>query len=151
MGLDMYLEKETYVGAHSEHRNVTGKIEVKVDDDPLDIDFSRVSIVSEQIGYWRKANAIHNWFVQNCQDGMDQCQRSRVSVSQLLELRELCEEVLETRDATPLPPVSGFFFGSTEVDEWYWDDIRHTINVLKDLNPADDQRWDISYYYQSSW
>ena len=28
------------------------------------------------VAYWRKANAIHSWFVENCQDGVDECQYS---------------------------------------------------------------------------
>ena len=32
--------------------------------------------ISYPVGYWRKANAIHNWFVQNVQDGRDECQKS---------------------------------------------------------------------------
>ena len=35
--------------------------------------------ISYPVGYWRKANAIHNWFVQNVQDNRDECQKSYVS------------------------------------------------------------------------
>ena len=38
MGLDMYLTKKVYVGANYEHRNVTGKINIKVGDKKLNID-----------------------------------------------------------------------------------------------------------------
>ena len=31
------------------------------------------SRIIEQVGYWRKANQIHNWFVENVQDGEDDC------------------------------------------------------------------------------
>ena len=27
----------------------------------------------EEVGYWRKANAIHGWFVRNVQNGKDDC------------------------------------------------------------------------------
>ena len=30
------------------------------------IKFDRVCYIEESVGYWRKANAIHNWFVANC-------------------------------------------------------------------------------------
>ena len=26
--------------------------------------------IFEEVGYWRKANAIHNWFVKNCQNDL---------------------------------------------------------------------------------
>ena len=34
--------------------------------------------ILEDVGYWRKANAIHNYFVQRCQNGVDECQMSLV-------------------------------------------------------------------------
>ena len=33
----------------------------------------------EEVAYWRKFNALHNWFVQNCQDGVDECQYAEVT------------------------------------------------------------------------
>lgn len=54
-----------------------------------------------EIGYWRKANAIHAWFVRVVQAGVDRCQVSPVSREQLSLLRTTCQEVLtksETRD-----------------------------------------------------
>ena len=30
--------------------------------------------IFEEVAYWLKANHIHNWFVQNLQDGVDECQ-----------------------------------------------------------------------------
>lgn len=47
----------------------------------------------EEIGYWRKANAIHNWFVENVQNGVDDCGEYEVSKSDLKELLSLCKEV----------------------------------------------------------
>ena len=43
---------------------------------------------------WRKANQIHNWFVQNCQNGVDDCGRYVITVSDLMKLKELCEKIL---------------------------------------------------------
>jgi hypothetical protein len=48
----------------------------------------------------------------------------------------------------PLAPTSGFFFGSTEKDEWYYKDLEHTIGIINSLIANDD---DWSYYYQASW
>lgn len=36
----------------------------------LDYDENKIKIIYE-VAYWRKANHIHNWFVQNIQDGID--------------------------------------------------------------------------------
>lgn len=48
----------------------------------------------KQLMYWRKANQIHNWFVQNCQGGVDDCERYVITVADLLKLKELCEKIL---------------------------------------------------------
>ena len=38
------------------------------------------------MGYWRKANAVHNWFVDNVQDGNDGCKHYWVSKEDLQKL-----------------------------------------------------------------
>ena len=48
----------------------------------------------KQLMYWRKANQIHNWFVQNCQGGVDDCERYVITVADLIKLKELCEKIL---------------------------------------------------------
>jgi hypothetical protein len=106
--------------------------------------------VSVNVAYWRKANQIHNWFVTNCQDGTDDCGEYWVSRENLQELLDTVTEVLGTRNATKLPPCKGFFFGSTEVDEWYWDDLDHTASTVKGILD-DDALKGYQFYYQSSW
>jgi len=97
LGLDMYLTKRKYVGANYEHRNVTGTIDIKIDKKPLPIKLSEVSEIIMTAGYWRKSNQIHNWFVQNVQDGKDECQESYVSHEKLQELLNECKEVKHRR------------------------------------------------------
>lgn len=45
------------------------------------------------VGYWRKANQIHCWFVENVQDGIDDCGTYEVTEKQLVELLNTCKEV----------------------------------------------------------
>ena len=100
--------------------------------------------------YWRKANGIHGWFVDNVQAGEDDCKSYWVQKSKMKELLDLCKEVLETKNADLLPPQSGFFFGSTDIDEWYWEDIQHTIRLIESvLNDESLKEYD--FEYQSSW
>lgn len=54
-----------------------------------------------QVGYWRKANAIHGWFVRNCAEGEDDCEPVAVPREKLVELRDLCKMVLETARTAP--------------------------------------------------
>lgn len=105
-------------------------------------------IMTEEI-YWRKANQIHRWFVENVQNGVDNCAMYYVSKESLYKLKELCEKVLEDTSLAPsyLPTQSGFFFGSTDYDSFYFDGLKYTIEKINEL-----LKEDYDYYkYQSSW
>jgi hypothetical protein len=147
----MYLTKKTFVGAEYEHRNVKGTVEITVDGEPLPITFNRISEITENVVYWRKANAIHKWFVDNCQDGIDECQDTYVEKESLDELLDLCKQVKKDNKLAPtlLPATSGFFFGGTDYDEWYFDAINHTIKAISALLAEDISQ--ASIYYHSSW
>ena len=141
--------------------------------------------IMEQVGYWRKANQIHNWFVENIQDGVDDCDYHReVTEEDLKELLGICERVLascefvdgkinngytfdENCNRVPiledgkyikdpsvamelLPTGSGFFFGSTDYDEYYVDDIKETIDIITRVLETTDFDKEMVYYV-SSW
>lgn len=150
MGLDMYLSKKTYVKnwAHKEdkHRVVV----TKNDQTRLDIKPERVTYVDEEIMYWRKVNAIHAWFVENVQDGIDECQESRVTIEQLDELATICEKVIRDKNPELLPSKGGFFFGSTDYDEYYYDEIEETAKVLREEIRNNQEEYP-EYFYQASW
>jgi hypothetical protein len=149
MGLDMYLDKRTYV-KHWEH-NGDDNYEVKVTkkDEPTKIDPKKVKYIIEEAGYWRKQNQIHRWFVENVQKGIDNCGDYYVSKSELETLLELCQKVKADNTLADelLPGASGFFFGGTEYDEWYFSGIDNTIDILKEA--LEDENGE--YYYSSSW
>lgn len=145
MGLDMYLRKHIYVGAKWDMNKVKGEINLTSDDKPINVNLKKVSYIVEEAGYWRKANQIHKWFVDNVQGGEDECKEHEVSYEQLQELKTLCLQVLDTKDTSKLPPQSGFFFGSMNVDEGYWEDLQDTIKIIDSLDSNGE------YYYQSSW
>lgn len=164
MGLDMYLTKKIYIGAKYEHRAVTGEINLKTKGHPVNINFNRVSEICEEVGYWRKANQIHKWFVDNVQDGEDDCKSYFVQDEAFTRLLNAINAVLADRGTAKeqetineiLPPADGFFFGSTETDEWYWQDLEYTKTLIKEILQEIEQdnksegMW-VSYYYQSSW
>ena len=55
--------------------------------------------IVEEVGYWRKANHIHNWFVQNVQNGADDCDyHEEVTKETLEELLDVCRKVLASCD-----------------------------------------------------
>lgn len=159
MGLDMYLYlRKTDYKSKSEFRNTEIKnlypTELKdFEKDILERNFASVSKETYyQIGYWRKANAIHKWFVDNCGDGEDNCQQIYVSTEQLKELRNLCNRVLDNKDKAEelLKTTDGFFFGSTDYDEWYFHDIEYTKQLLDKVITFIDGS-DYEVIYQASW
>lgn len=93
MGLDMYLNKNIYVGANYEHNKIAGSIKLTKEGKPIPVNLKRVIYIEEQVGYWRKANQIHKWFVDNVQEGVDNCGEYDVSKEKLMELLESCEKV----------------------------------------------------------
>lgn len=103
--------------------------------------------------YWRKANHIHLWFVQNVQGGNDDCGTYDVSVEQITALRNLCKRVMDDHSLAPtlLTTQSGFSFsfGSTDYDDGYFQDCEETYNTLSAIlkNPEKDlSRWGFTYH-----
>jgi hypothetical protein len=149
MGLDMSLEGRQYISEYTD-KELKEKIE-EVLESKIPV---KVSGVTFDLGYWRKANAIHNWFIENCANGLDDCNEAYVSREQLLELKETCEKALEATSEEEkeelLPTQSGFFFGSTEYDEYYDECLRDTIEIVNNTIKLLETN-DMDVYYSSSW
>ena len=150
MGLDMYLKAQKYAS-----ENLSPELYSKVLD-AVNVDvLPRKELPSVEVNvgvaYWRKANAIHQWFVDNCQDGTDDCRPAYVSREQLEELLNLAKQVKADPSLASelLPTSSGFFFGSTEYDEYYMQDIDNTIEQLEQVLTTTSNDW--YFEYQSSW
>lgn len=161
MGLDMYLYADKYVSRKSNTRiegsdydyydneiftSIVSALEAQ---DLVDNDWTGLT-VSIPVGYWRKANAIHNWIIQNCADGVDECQRIHLSPEQAQALVDNCKAVIKDRSLAKdlLPPTSGFFFGSIDIDEWYIDDLKRTVKIFEKVLKADNLE---GVTYQASW
>jgi hypothetical protein len=156
MGLDMFLTANRYLMSYSEEDAGLANRIAKHFPEIANIHTANSRFVPEvkeisfRVGYWRKANAIHDWFVKNVQNGTDDCGKYEVSREQLQELLDLCLQVLRdtTKAAGLLPTRGGFFFGSTEYNHYYFEDLELTVDILKNAL-ALPERWD--FYYQSSW
>lgn len=152
MGLDMYLYKKNYIWQgdwikEEVKQEVLVKKGGEIDNK---IKPERIRYVVEEVGYWRKANQIHKWFVDNVQNGDDNCGSYYVSRDKLQDLLALCTAVKENPSLAEklLPSASGFFFGGTEYDEYYFNDIDNTIKIIEECL-ADEQADD--FEYSSSW
>ena len=164
MGLDMYLTAEKFI-PDSDFGFEDGQYVPRLRPDYAKI----VSLFPEwadekaphksvtlnlTIGYWRKANAIHDWFVTNVAGGVDDCRQMYVPDPMLRNLRATVEHVLEVHTEEEarrlLPPAEGFFFGTYDIDEWYWESLKETVEMLnKAITLAEDNH--LSIYYRASW
>lgn len=170
MGLDMsllrknYLYKKTFTDTSEDGR-----------------EYNNVRYIIEEVGYWRKANAIHRWFVENVQKGNDDCGEYYVSEEMLKKLKNTCQKVIDASELVGgkikngytykdgkkeynivdgfiikddkvakelLPTQEGFFFGSTEYNQYYLDDVKDTIKII---NKILSEEGSDSIYYSSSW
>jgi hypothetical protein len=165
MGLDMYLSAREYV---SRADYVTANFD-RVENETFNTiinalefgnvidqnDFAGIEI-NVPVGYWRKVNQVHAWFVKNLANGVDECQPIYVNRDQLQGLQETCMAILAMRETSAgemlakevLPPQEGFFFGSYEIDEWYYSGLEHTVEILRRV--LSDERLN-NFIYQASW
>jgi hypothetical protein len=151
MGLDMYLYKNYYVKnwdfmTDDEKHSIT----ILKGGKPSLIPTDKITTITIEAMYWRKANEIHKWFVDNVQDGNDDCGRYYVEKEQLEDLLKLINDVLNNHDKADelLPTQSGFFFGDTDYDEWYFKNLKRTKDELTKLVAIDDGG---EFEYHSSW
>jgi hypothetical protein len=93
-----------------------------------------------EVAYFRKFNALHAW-VERLVGHESNCEVVKIAGQDLDDLRLDVEAALEG-EVGAFPTRSGFFFGSTDYDEWYQKDLKKLQKVL-------DGRTEI--YYNSSW
>jgi hypothetical protein len=141
MGLDMYLTGVKYFDSvkSTEHRKLQEMLNSNY----------RIESIKFNIGYWRKVNCIHNWFVTNVQEGVDDCGTYYVSKGDIQKLSYTVWRALNS--ITPseiLPTKEGSFFGSTSYDVNYYNDLKDTKQILEKLK---DEKFEGELYYHSSW
>lgn len=156
MGLDQYLRADIYVSRYDyknmerDENKVFAEIVKQFNlENVIDSEgFAGLSI-DVPMGYWRKSNQIHNWFVQNIGDGVDECQKMFVPRDRLEELKDICQKVLDDNSLAEelLPTGEGFFFGSTEYDEYYFGDLAETVKIIDRCLASDFEYFE----YQASW
>ena len=169
MGLDMYLQirKNEYCSKYYKEEGSDLKLEFPKEasrffPNPTNLVISRTTDYT--VGYWRKANAIHSWFLENCaakdpfDNPIDDCRPIEIPLEKLEELLDGCKEVLKDHSLAKklLPTADGFFFGSIEYDKDYFDAIEDTIDIIepvikfmKHMLEIKDYTWDV--IYQASW
>ena len=156
MGLDMYLSRKFYVkNWNHTANNDKHSITITKGKEPSIIPTNKITSITTEEMYWRKANAIHNWFVTNVQDGNDDCSEYYVDREQLTKLLSIVNEIIKDHSKAPklLPTSAGFFFGDTSYDDNYFSDLEDTQKVISVLllSEKNEQNMDGELYYQASW
>jgi len=157
MGLDMYLHIRKHVAGYDwysqESKDLYRKVIELVDTNNLQNEESKSVTIEFESMYWRKANAIHGWFVENIQNGEDNCEKYSVLPEMLHELVQDCKEVLNNPGKAEelLPVKEGFFFGSYAYDDWYFNYVRYTAERLSQLLKVVENDPSVWLTYQSSW
>ena len=159
--IDMREGKEVKIEQSPELKDAISTI--GFEDAPIDHIFNHFQYVFPIIT-WRKANAIHKFFVDEVQKGNDNCERYYVSRETLQELLDRITTILDIKTpvaremkAEELLPtdIEGCFFGSKEYDDWYYKDLEHTKKTLEKVFEYEEQaeagKCFDSFYYQSSW
>ena len=143
MGLDMYLSAKRYLWSHEKNDQVLSEEIDKILEESDYIKegaLGRTKWITREAFYWRKAYAIHQWFVENVQGGYDNCQEYYVDREKLKELLETLKESLTDHDILPC---------QDDDTKWHFDHIKATISALEKLLSENLDQWD--FYYQSSW
>lgn len=182
MGLDMNMYKRTGVKNYSFMKDEDKSTVTVTGAKAKDIKSERIESVTEEIMYWRKANQIHNWIIENVGDDENGSNEVVLNEDNLRELLDVCTKVIDGSKLVPgkikngqrgtptgwediiedgltiedatvamelLPTGSGFFFGSTEYDKYYLDDVIRTKDFLEALLQEDLS--DSVIFYSSSW
>lgn len=121
-----------------------------------DINFKSVQTeISYQIGYFRKFNALHSYIVKTFADGIDNCQDIILYKEDVEQIKKVLDDVLNAHQQVEkakelLPTQSGFFFGGTDYDEFYFEDVKDAADLMQNLL----DNFDFENYqlvYQASW
>lgn len=156
MGLDMYVKAKIYVGLSNMENLRDGIVTLQKATAPLGM----LRELSYEFLYFRKANWLHKWFVDNVQEGEDDCGEYEIDVDTLEKVLAVIQEVLDDHSLAEslLPTQSGFFFGDTRMDESYFEELKTSYDYIS-AEVAKYHKFkkgfgkDIYVYltYQSSW
>lgn len=150
MGLDMYIQAKKFIWTDWEDPASTRNTKNPLTKDLEDIGVGfRINYIIVEAAYWRKAYAIHQWFVTNIQKGQDDCNEYHVTRDHLRELKETCQKVLLIPQmAEILLPYKDFYSRSDQYNEFYFNELKRTIEQIDNLFKYPNA-WDFDYH--SSW
>ena len=118
----------------------------------LDIYFHKRKF-GEEIGYFRKVNFLVKYF-EDLGFDVEHQTPLQVDKEMIEELYSRCCKVLNNHEDAEelLPTCEGFFFGSTEYDEWYFKDVEKVKEYIEEtLLPTFDELEPYESIYFETW
>lgn len=93
----------------------------------------------KEVAYFRKVNFLLPFFEYG-----ENCSRLEIDDYKIDELLFKCKQVLEDHSLaeTLLPTQGGFFFGNSEYNDWYFEDVKEVYDkfseIAEDFNSDED-------------
>ena len=93
-----------------------------------------------EVAYFRKVNFLIPFFGYE-----ENCSNIEIDKYQVEDLIEACKEVLANHDKASilLPTQAGFFFGETDYNDWYFDDVQNVKDKFEEILADFDMDEDI--------
>ena len=104
-----------------------------------------------QIGYFRKFNALHSYIVTTFANGIDNCQDIILYKKDVEQIKKVLDDVLNAHQQVEkakelLPTQSGFFFGGTDYDEYYFSEAQVAADLMQSfLDNFDFENYQLIY------
>lgn len=141
----------------------------------LDIYFSKIRKKYSEVGYFRKVNFLVSFVeeylgreIGNCEEvpfTREMTEDLILSCKKVLEAKENIEDYCKSQNIPEnetitsdevakdlLPTCPGFFFGGTEYNEWYYQDVKEVLTWCQDtLLPEFDNLGENEKIYFSIW
>lgn len=150
MGLDMYLKRGKREDVEK-WREIPKSMFEELDRDQFDAVYPW-----KEVGYWRKANMIRQWFVEKCDYPVNEdCYEFELTKEDIENLLDDCLKILNAEPSIRerlaeeiMPTASGFFFGGTEYDEYYYDYLHQTVDICREVLENTDWDNEVVIYYE---
>lgn len=151
MGLDMYLQKGKRIPGKSirqiediedeiydgDNKELLEEYKDYIEEITYEYFKGVFYALSKEVAYWRKANAIHNWFVNNIQNGIDDCRMYEVKKEQLEELLKTCKEVFKNSVLVKGGTVTDYTFEKDEEGNLIEKEIEVEVEKIEDSTVAE--------------
>lgn len=130
-------EEKKYFEKHKDIAELLDKMQVNVDESGKLAEEIHNIFNREEIAYFRKVNFLMAFFAY-----VDNCEFVEITKEQVSDLVDRATRVWENHSLAEelLPTQSGFFYGSTEYSDWYFEDVKDVRDTFQEI--LDNTDWE---------